>query len=185
MSNTQIKRLPRNEKGTDFARSFQANGNTYIIRTQKEGIGIKRYSMFQNFTSVWAFEADAGAQVKAWQSMVEKLDLYLRGKASLSQVYAIAKSATDGLNRTRATDYRYVFWCATLFIVREDEDLTQYVEEDQQKKIDDWNAEGYHEEDFDELVKKKVLEFSRALPTHSHSAQAQDTQAQSRSEGTK
>lgn len=165
-----IKRLPRNEKGTDFARTFKANGNTYIVRTQKEGIGILRYSMFQNFTSVWAFEADAGSQMKAWQDMVAKLDDFLRGKASLSEVYAIARSATDGLNRTRATDYRYVFWLATLFVVREGEDMTTYIEEDQQKKIDDWNAEGYNEQDFDELVKKKVVEFSRASRQDSEKA---------------
>jgi len=171
MSNTKIKLLPRNDKGTDYAREFIANGNRYIIRTQEEGIGIRRYSMFQNFTSVWAFEADAGTQARAWQKMTEQLDQFLRGKASLSQVYAIAQSAVDGLNRTRATDYRYVFWCATLFIVRDDEDLTKYVEEDQQKKIDDWNAEGYHEQDFDELVKKKVQEFSRPYQLPSKEAQ--------------
>lgn len=157
---TQVKRLPRDEKG-NFAREFVANGHTYIIRSQEEGIGILRYCKLLNMSSVWGLQADFGSQLSAWRKGVSAVDNALRGKGSYGDFYAIAQSAVDGINRAGQTNYTYAFWTACLFIVRKDEDVTKFVEAEQQAKIDDWAAAGYHEADFEELVKKKLSEFSR------------------------
>lgn len=155
-----IKRLPRDDRG-NFARTFDAAGHRYTIRTQEEGIGIARYCKLLAMTSVWGFQADLGSQFNAWRAATDALDEAIRGKASFGKVYAVAQSAADGINRSSKVNYTYAFWAACLFVVRDGEDLTKFIEEEQKEKIDDWAREGYHEEDFEQLVKKKFREFSR------------------------
>lgn len=156
---TQLKRIPRDEKG-NYAREFVSNGVRYIIRTQEEGIGIERYCRLLNMSSVWGFQADLGSQIGAWSKATKAVDSALIGKGSFGEYFAIAQSAVDGLNRTGETNYTYAFWVACLFVVREGEDMTTFVEADQQTKIADW-AKEYHEQEFEELVKKKYQEFSK------------------------
>ncbi len=154
-----LKKLPRDEKG-NYAREFVANGTTYIIRTQEEGIGINRYCRLLNMSSVWGLQADLGSQLGAWSKATKAIDQALIGKASFGEYYGIAQSAVDGINRAGQTNYTYAFWVACLFIVEKGEDMTKFVEADQQKKIEDWAIE-YHEQEFEQLVKKKYAEFSR------------------------
>lgn len=155
-----LKKLPRDEKG-NYAREFVANGTTYIIRTQQEGIGINRYCRLLNMSSVWGFQADLGSQKNAWVKATKAVDQALIGKGSFGEYFGIAQSAVDGLNRTGETNYTYSFWVACLFVVRKGEDITKFVDAEQQKKIEDWATEGYHEQEFEQLVKKKYTEFSR------------------------
>lgn len=157
---TRIKKLPRKPNG-DFGREFMANGRKYTIRTQEEGIGILRYNKLLNMSSVWAFQADFSSQIKAWRRAVEAVDRALNGKGSYGDFYAIAQAAVDGVNRSGQTNYLYAYWVCCLFVVRDGEDMTKFIEAEQQEKINDWAAEGFHEDDFDELVKKKLIEFSR------------------------
>ena len=163
-NNTQveIKLLPRDDKG-NYAREFIANGNKYIIRSQEEGIGINRYCRLLNMSSVWGLQADLGSQLAAWRKATKAVDQALIGKGSFGEYFGIAQSAVDGINRAGQTNYTYTFWVACLFIVREGEDLTQFIEAEQQSKIEDWASE-FHEQDFEELVKKKYQEFSRKSP---------------------
>ena len=163
-NNTQveIKLLPRDDKG-NYAREFIANGNKYIIRSQEEGIGINRYCRLLNMSSVWGLQADLGSQLAAWRKATKAVDQALIGKGSFGEYFGIAQSAVDGINRAGQTNYTYTFWVACLFIVKEGEDLTQFIEAEQQSKIEDWASE-FHEQDFEELVKKKYQEFSRKSP---------------------
>ena len=155
-----LKKLPRDEKG-NYAREFVANGTTYIIRTQEEGIGINRYCRLLNMSSVWGLQADLGSQLGAWSKATKAIDQALIGKASFGEYYGIAQSAVDGLRRTGETNYTYAFWAACLFIVKKGEKIEEFVEANQQKKIEDWAAEGIHEQEFEEIVKKKLPEFSQ------------------------
>ena len=163
-NNTQveIKLLPRDDKG-NYAREFIANGNKYIIRSQEEGIGINRYCRLLNMSSVWGLQADLGSQLAAWRKATKAVDQALIGKGSFGEYFGIAQSAVDGISRAGQTNYTYTFWVACLFIVKEGEDLTQFIEAEQQSKIEDWASE-FHEQDFEELVKKKYQEFSRKSP---------------------
>ena len=157
----QIKHLPRDEKG-NFARTFPgANGSVYTIRSQEEGIGINRYCRLLNMSSVWGLQADLGSQLGAWKKAVDSVDRAIIGKASFGEFFGVAQSAVDGINRAGKTNYTYAFWVACLFITREGENITQFIEADQEAKIADWAAAGYHEQDFEDLVKKKLAEFSK------------------------
>ena len=152
--------LPRDEKG-QFSRKFIADGETYIIRSQEEGIGINRYCRLLNFSSVWGLQADLGSQLGAWQKATKAIDNAMIGKGSFGEYFGIAQSAVDGINRAGKTNYIFTFWAACLFIVKDGEDMTEFIEAEQEAKIQAWANEGYHEKDFEELVKKKLQEFSR------------------------
>ena len=169
-----MKKLPRDEKG-NYARKIPANGNTYIIRSQEEGIGINRYCRLLNMSSVWGLQADFGSQLGAWKKAVDSIDRAINGKGSYGDFYGIAKSAVDGVNRAGQTNYTYAFWVACLFVVREGEDMTKFVEAEQVAKIEDWANEGYHEQEFEDLVKKKLVEFSRPSQESSKKEPSEET----------
>lgn len=154
-----MKRLPRDEQG-NFARAFSANGRKYIILTQEEGVGIKRYSTLLSMSATVTFEMNAATLVMNLNKILEMLWSMMQGRNKLADLVAHVKSMIDGIQRTSRREYQSVFWTCCLFIVREGEDMKKFVEADQREKIDDWAEEGYHEEEFYELVKKKLVEFS-------------------------
>lgn len=155
-----MKRLPKEPSGA-FKREFIANGRKYIIRTQEQGIGIMRYCKLLNMSSVWGMQADLASQIKSWKSAVGAIDRAINGKGSYGEFYAIAQNAVDGVNRAGQVNYLYTYWACCLFIIRDGEDMTAFLEAEQQEKIDDWNTEGLHEGDFEDLLKKKLAEFSK------------------------
>lgn len=169
-----MKKLPRDEKG-NYVRKFSANGNTYIIRSQEEGIGINRYCRLLNMSSVWGLQADFGSQLGAWKKAVDSVDRAINGKGSYGDFYGIARSAVDGINRAGETNYTYAFWVACLFVVKEGEDMAKFVEAEQVAKIEDWAIEGYHEQEFEDLVKKKLVEFSRPSQESSKKERSEET----------
>ena len=160
---SKLKQLPRDDQG-QFTRRFTANGQKYIIRSQDEGIGAIRYSMLMKSSSTIVFAQDVGTQVRNWQQLDKLLSEFARGKIEISHVGAFIHNVLDGISTSSKQRYVFSFWVCTLFIVREDEDMTKWVEAEQAEKIDDWNAEGIHENEFFELVKKKLVEFSSPLP---------------------
>lgn len=138
-----------------------ANGRKYIIRTQEEGISIKRYSTLMSMSATVTFEMNAATMVMNLNKILEMLWLMMQGRNKLADLVAHVKSMLDGIQRTSRREYQSVFWTNCLYVIREGEDLTRFIEEEQREKIDDWVAEGYHEEEFYELVKKKLVEFSQ------------------------
>ena len=67
----------------------------------------------------------------------------------------LAKAIGEGLEKRTNNA---MMLCA-LFIVGEDEDLTKWDEQEQMKKIDDWNSEGYDVNSFFRLAANLVTGF--------------------------
>lgn len=163
---TKLKRLPRNDIG-NFKPSFIANGRRYYIRTAEEGIGILRYSrLVQNSTSV-IYDLDVAAITKNIQKAIDLLDDRMRGKKNIIEMALHLHSMREGVTESVRKNYNFTYWSAALFIVREGEDLSEFTDAYQMDKIEDWVKEGYHEHDFYDLVKKKLLEFSPMSPQQS------------------
>lgn len=156
----RIIRLPRDSKG-DFEPKFKANGKEYFIRSAEDGIGIIRYARLMKMSSVWAFGLNIGAQVSNWQKVDQMINGFVRGENNLQAIFAHIGESVKGIKRETENDYLATHWTACLFVTAKDEDLTKFVDTEQQEKINDWVAAGIHERDFEELVKKKLLEFSK------------------------
>ena len=156
----RIDRLPRDSNG-DFEPRFKANGKEYFIRNAEDGIGIIRYAQLMKMSSVWAFGLNIGTQVANWQKIDQMLNGFVRGENNLHAIFAHIGESVKGIKRDTSNEYLATHWTACLFITAKGEDLTKFVESEQKVKINDWVTAGLHEKDFEELVKKKLVEFSK------------------------
>jgi len=153
-----MKNLPRKENG-DYAREFKANGNKYIIRTADEGIGILRWSKLQLMSSVMGYGADIAKLEQGFSKLGDLFNGFVKNKNTVFEIAAHINEMRSGMVDESRRNYSYVFWTACLFIVREGEDMTKFIEEEQEAKIDDWNKEGISETDLFDLTKKKLISF--------------------------
>ena len=153
-----MKNLPRKENG-DYAREFKANGNKYIIRTADEGIGILRWSKLQLMSSVMGYGADIAKLEQGFAKLGDLFNGFVKNKNTVFEIAAHINEMRSGMVDESRRNYSYVFWTACLFIVRENEDMSKFIEEEQEAKIDDWNKEGISETDLFDLTKKKLISF--------------------------
>ena len=161
-----IKNLPRNEDGS-FARTFLANGKKYIIRSLDEGIGIMRYTKLMKMSSVLGYTATFEKQVQQFQILKKMLDECALGKGSFIDAAVQVHAMQEGVIKGSREKFDMAFYYCTLFIVTENEDLTVWVEADQEEKVKDWNAEGLNERDFLALALSRVAGYLTALQNYS------------------
>lgn len=143
----QIKKLPRDKDG-NLLKRFKANGNNYVINDISEGLSIERFTTWQKFTLTVGFGLDFQTMytnIAKAQQMVDKLVVEKRGLTELTMHLEAMKSSF-----TEDSDSRYdvTMYLCSIFINREDEDLTEWSTSLADEKIADWNAEGYDYQDF-------------------------------------
>lgn len=157
----QIKRLPRNEDGS-ISNKFPANGQKYTIRTAEDGIGVFRFSKLNQFGVIVGGNITF-AEYLEFLSDISELQLIDEPakviKARTIEKCALQKQKVQQFDQSR---YEAALYMATIFIVREGEDLSTWNQTLAKQKIDDWNKEGYHEDDFFVLALANVPGFSNA-----------------------
>lgn len=154
----KVKKLPKNPDGT-FKRTFKANGTTYTILNPDDGIGIYRWSLLSKMSSVFGYGADVTTQLGNLQKVRVIINDVMKGKGDLLEVGVHLKAMEDGIKRSNNLRYHYAFYTATLFVVKEGEDLTEYNDAAATEKIDDWNAENLDSIDFFLLVLSEAPRF--------------------------
>jgi hypothetical protein len=151
-----------NEKG-EYPLEFTANGRKYRRRTADDGIGIYRFTVLHKLAS----------QAQLGMNVAQVLDVLSKVKAGIWSCVTDGKNSTTHFFRSVAMmeeldkairgevkhDYNIGFYIAAVFIVREGEDIAKWVQEEQQAKIDDWNAEGYDARDFFALALSEAPKF--------------------------
>jgi hypothetical protein len=158
----QVKHIPKNADGS-YKRTFKANGVTYKILSPDDGIGILRWSLMSKMSSVLGYGADVKTQLDNIKKVRTIVGEVLKGKGDILEVGVHLKAMEDGIRRENNLRYHYAFFTATLFIVRDGEDLTEYSQDDAQGKIDDWNAENLDAADFFFLVLNELPRFLNPL----------------------
>jgi hypothetical protein len=155
------KRLS-NEKG-EYPLEFTANGRKYRRLTADDEISIYRFTVLHKLAS----------QAQLGMSATQVLEVLGKVKAGIWACVTDGKNSTTHFFRSVAMmeeldkairgevkhDYHLGFYIAAVFIVRDGEDLTKFVQEEQQAKIDDWNAEGYDARDFFALALSEAPKF--------------------------
>ena len=137
------------------ATQFQANGKTYVV---KDSLSVERYRWFEKYQ----IDFGLGRSFKSVADTLKKSrELFNKGKTveALYLNYNLEMAISQGLEK-RTNDAMML--CA-LFIVTEDEDLTKWDEQEQMKKIDDWNSEGYEVNSFFRLAANLVTGFIEDL----------------------
>lgn len=102
----------------------------------------------------------------------EEINQFGRGKGDFVKCALMIKEHRDRLLMVNRARYALNFLFCTLFIVRDGEDLSEWNEDEQQLKIDDWNKE-YNENDFLELGLSMVSGFAKILKERSQQLQPQ------------
>lgn len=153
-----MKNLPRKENG-DYEREFMANGNKYIILSAEEGIGIIRWSKLQLMSSVLGYGTDLATLEQGFVKLSELFNGFVKNKNTVFEIATHINEMRSGMITESRRNFSYVFWTACLFIVKEGEDMTKFIEEEQEKKIEDWNKEGINEQEILDLTKKKLISF--------------------------
>lgn len=124
---------------------FQANGTVYRIRTPEQGLPLLRYTKLRAALAMVGYDStmpDMMQQLKRMRSLLNQ-----EGK---SMTFDLSVAVHNLMETVRKADRNWDFatWAATLFIIREGEDLTRYDEADAEKKIEDWNAAKIYPADF-------------------------------------
>lgn len=143
-------------KQIDFEKpDFQANGKTYFV---KQTLSVERYRWFEKYQVDFGFGRTYQSIADALKKAVE-LGNKGKGIEAWNIVLNLIRSIGEGLDK-RTNNAMMI--CA-LFIVTEDEDLTKWDEQEQAKKIEDWNIEGYEVNSFFQLAANLVQGFIEDL----------------------
>jgi hypothetical protein len=158
-------------KGKKPVSSFEANGNKYHIKKISDSITAARYFAYEALKFEYSFDASpemVAAQIAKAHNIVNAL---IVGKpapndANALDAITILYGLVQTLNKPSHITHsraRYMMLICTLFIVREDEDMTKWDEELAAEKVQDWTEEGLNISDFFTLGISAALELNKAL----------------------
>ena len=116
--------------------SFEANGVTYYI---KDTLSVERYRWFEKYQVTFGFAREFK---QIYDMLVKSVDLANKGKGLEAWNIIFNLKEEIGKNNLDNRMHNGMYICA-LFIVEENEDLTSWDEQLANKKIDNWNKEGY------------------------------------------
>ena len=124
---------------------FEANGTSYRIITPEQGLPLLRYTKLRAALAMVGFDSAMPDMMQQLKKMRELLNA--QGK---SMTFDLSVAVHNMMETVKRSDRNWDFatWAATLFIVRDGEDLTRYDEADAERKIEDWNAAKIYPADF-------------------------------------
>ena len=130
---------------------FTANGTKYFI---KNTLTVKRFIEYEKLQNHFGF--GLGFQ-QLHDKLKDSIDLANKGKGV--QAWNIIFNLVEGIAHRIDERTHPALLILSLFVVTEGEDLSTWVEKDQTKKFDDWNAEAIDINDFFELAVNLVRGF--------------------------
>lgn len=155
------------EQTGKYPTSFYANGQLYHIRSVKEGLGFVRYKEMKQMLSVVGFNATYSEQMQALERLIKAANSLVTKEPKLNDLFAEIENMRQAIKNTDSRKWDYSFYAASLFICRPDENMNEWSEALANEKIQDWHAEGLHEQDFFFLVilwGTQLSEWWRTLP---------------------
>jgi hypothetical protein len=158
---TTIKPLPRDAKGRIKDR-FQANGIEYMIITADQGISIERFKVWQQLSLVVGFDANFQKMLQNLTKAQELANGVVTKDNTFTDLVMHLNAMKEGIVSKSEENYSYAMYLCTLFIVDKDEDLTTWSHQIADKKIENWNKEGYDVQDFLKLAVSSIIGFKSA-----------------------
>jgi hypothetical protein len=137
------------------AQRFKANGKTYHIDA---ALTIERFRIFRKFEHHfgWGMDFDSDlTQMQSWGELINK------GKTF--ELAVQLNKRIEFLQYAKEERHHPALYLCTLFIITDDEDVSQWHETLAEEKINDWNVEGYDVRDFFWLAGSLVPGFLKVL----------------------
>jgi hypothetical protein len=141
----ELKKLPF-DKG-----EFTANGIKYTV---KNTLTLARFVEFEKLQNHYGF----GLSFSDMYKRLGEIETLFNGGKSV-EAFANFYNLKEGIAYRLEDRTHPVLLLCSLFLVTEDEDLTQWNEGEQKIKIDNWNKEGYDTNDFFQLASNLVAGF--------------------------
>lgn len=136
--------------------SFVANGVTYYV---KDTLSVERYRHFEKYQVTFGF----AREFKQMYDLLKKsVDLANKGKGLEAWNIIFNLMEEVGKNDLDNRMHNGMYICA-LFIVEENEDLTVWDEQLANKKIENWNKEGYDVNNFFRIAANLVNGYISTL----------------------
>lgn len=127
---------------------FEANGQRYYVRSAEEGIGMVRYREFKSRILPVIGMNDTLGNIRAGVRTAIQAANTVGSKEPKLDVLFKTLAGLDKEIEATGRKWEPVFYGATMFIVRPDEDINEWSEALADEKIADWKAAGIHEMDF-------------------------------------
>lgn len=137
-----------NERTMEMVSQFQANGNEYYIVPPDDRINVKRMTKLKQILSITYRDQNFAEQLQFVSKLIGYANSLVTKEPKLDMLFATLKGEKERLESTKRRTWDYSLLACTFFIVRPDEDMKKWNEQDANKKIEDWSAEGIPEEDF-------------------------------------
>lgn len=171
-------------KRIDFSKGyFDANGVRYHIY---DSVSFGRYKEYVKFQHYFAFGALPADHMKFIDFAIQQLSGPLTGM-TIHKVLENAMNVKEAYSGFIDSEYDRYFEFCTLFVNREDEDLTTWSKTLAASKIDDWNKSLYDPADFFFLAGNMSAELRRKYNLLPHVADDDqgDDEAKRSSQGNK
>lgn len=164
----QLKPLTNALKKPDFANGFVAEGRVYRICSQ---LSVERYIAFLKLE----VEAGLGVTFKATHDTFRSIfDLANKPQPEPGRIAVLANDAMLGLENLDKKKIPGLLICC-LFLVTEDEDLKVYDPDVMDRKIADWEKEGYEVQSFLAFALSSIEGFSKTyLESSQESSRAEN-----------
>lgn len=135
---------------------FEAKGIKYY---PKNSVSVERYRWFEKYQNHFGWGKSFDDIYKSLKSAIE-----LGNKGKGIEAWNIILNLMQGIGKnTAGGSVHPAFLICALFIVTEDEDLTQWDEVKAEEKIKNWNDEGYDANDFFRLAANLVTNYINDL----------------------
>lgn len=123
----ELKQIPMD------ATSFEANGITYHI---KSSISIERFKWYEKYQLNFGFG-------RSFKNIIEALDksVDLANKGKGLEAWNLIFNLRECVGKDLEKRYHNAFYLCALFMVTDDEDMTQWDETWAEQKIANWNKE--------------------------------------------
>lgn len=130
-----------------WQKQFEANGNKYRIIDPKEGMSLRRYKDLRNALSLVGSDATFSEQIQSIREAKKLVNSIATDKTGIVKLSVLLENMEQAIVRTDRK-WHYSAYAATLFIVRDGEDIATYDEALAEQKINDWNEAKINAADF-------------------------------------
>lgn len=137
------------------ANSFTANGQKYIIH---QAMTIKRFEIYERLQLEVAYGIEFENIATQLNAAYDDLQKFKAADASVK-----IHNILFGLSRKLGNRELNILLLCSLFVCRENEDLTAWTEAEASEKINDWRTEGIDIQDFFKLAFGSISGFTKAL----------------------
>lgn len=143
-----VKGLPKDPNTGNILNVFEANGTKYYILTGQDAFPVSRFVHYAQLGAQFMAGAEMSNAYLQLQKLDKMLDDVAMQRARFSELNIHVRAQMKELEGLSVARYHTGFYIASLFIVREGEDIAKWTFAEADAKIADWAAEKYTGDDF-------------------------------------